>query len=257
MPQSLRLGAAVMLYALALVARAGDVAPDPLNSSRWHDVRRALFPGQPVRFDSRVEVTAPATAEDSLNVPVSVRVTGGLEARRILVFAEMNPIVPVLEFEPLRVSPYLSFRMKLQQASPIRAAVLDAGGAWHVGSAWVDAAGGGCTAPGSGRAAPDWQEHLNEVQSRFWSHPQGEDRLRLRISHPMDTGLAASIPAFFLQELVLTDETGAPYLRLKVHEPVSQNPVFSFDIPAEMRAGHRLRLTGVDNGGNRLDRVLE
>ena len=242
-----------MLAALPAFAAPGD-EPDPRHSGRGPDVRKEFFADAPVHFDPRVVVTAPASAEDSMNVPVSVRVEGGLEVRRMVIFAELNPIVRVLEVEPLQAAPYVSFRMKLQQGSPVRAAVLDGAGTWHVGGMWVDAAGGGCTAPSAGRANPDWQSHLGEVTSHAWSRPDGLTRLRLRISHPMDTGLAAGIPAFYLQKLSLTDETGAEYLRLATFEPLSENPVLGFDIPA--RAGRVLHLTGVDNNGNRVDRVL-
>ena len=254
----MRRGIALML-ALAFApmpafAVPGD-APDPLHSGRWPDVRKEFFADAPIQFDPRVVVIAPATAEDSMNVPVTVRVEGGLEARRIVVFAELNPIVRVLEVEPVKAAPYVSFRMKLQQGSPVRAAVLDPAGTWHVGGVFVDAAGGGCTAPGSSRANPDWKSHLGEVDSHEWPRPEGQSRLRLRINHPMDTGLTAGIPAFFLQNLTLTDEAGVEYLRLTTFEPLSENPVLGFDLPA--RAGRTLRLTGVDNNGNKIDRVLQ
>lgn len=251
----MRRGFIALMLAPMLAFAASDEAPDPLHSSRWPDVRKEFFADAPVRFDPRVVVTAPATAEDSMNVPVSVRVEGGLEARRIVIFAELNPIVRVLEVEPLKAAPYVSFRMKLQQGSPVRAAVLDPAGTWHVGGVYVDAAGGGCTAPSAGRAKPDWQNHLGEVNSHEWPRPDGQSRLRLRISHPMDTGLAAGIPAFFLQKLSLTDEAGVEYLLLTTFEPLSENPVLGFDLPA--RTGRTLRLTGTDNNGNRIDRVLK
>lgn len=248
-----------ILLILCLPAHAATEATDlsttdPLRSGRWLDVRKEYFGNQAVVFDDRVTVAAPASAEDSMNVPVSVRVTGGLQVRRIIVFAELNPIVKVLEMEPLRAQPYVAFRMKLQQGSPVRAAALDHQGTWHVGGVWVDAAGGGCTAPSAGRASPDWQNHLGEVQSRSWSRQEGGERLRLRITHPMDTGLANGIPAFYLQELTLRDEGDTEYLRISTFEPLSENPVLSFDLPE--RKGGKLRLTGVDNNGNRIDRVL-
>jgi sulfur-oxidizing protein SoxY len=43
-----------------------------------------------------------------------------------------------------------------------------------------------------------------------WARKEGGERIRLRIIHPIDTGLAAGIPAFFLQDLDLTDDKGKP-----------------------------------------------
>jgi len=228
---------------------------DPLNSPNWQYIRKDFFASAPIQFDSRVVVIAPPMAEDSLNVPISVHVEEGLQVRRILIFAELNPIVRVLEMEPLRAKPYLSFRMKIQQSTPVRAAVLDSEGTWHVGGMWVNASGGGCTAPSSGSAQPDWQKHLGEVRSREWSEADGITRLRVRIRHPMDTGLVSGIPAFYIQDLDLADETGSVYLHLKTFEPLSENPVLGFDIPN--RISRTFRLIGKDNNGNRIDKVLQ
>ena len=227
---------------------------DPLNSPVWQDIRKDFFADAPVHFDSRVVVIAPAMAEDSLHVPISVHVENGLQARRIVIFADLNPIVRVVEMEPMRAKPYLFFRMKIQQSTPVRAAVLDSAGTWHMGGMWVNASGGGCTAPSAGSAQPDWAKHLGEVRSREWTQADSLTRLRVRIRHPMDTGLVAGIPAFYLQNLDLTDETGSVYLHLTTFEPLSEDPVLGFDIPD--RAGHTLRLTGKDNNGNRIDKVL-
>ena len=76
-------------------------------------------------------------------------------------------------------------------------------------------------------------------------------RLRVRVMHPMDTGLVGGIPAFYVNKLSVRDEQGTELLRLNTYEPVSENPVFSFDF-----AGRKLgvlRLVGSDNNGNRLD----
>ena len=45
------------------------------------------------------------------------------------------------------------------------------------------------------------------------------------------------------------------HLRLQTFEPVSENPVFSFDF-AQAPPGP-LRVLGVDNNGNRIESVIE
>lgn len=257
-PALLRLAARRLLLALAASAtlHAGGTAAadhdtgtdDPLKSPRWADLRRELDLTR-LEFDPRVVVLAPATAEDPLNVPVSIRIDGLAEIERVLVIADLNPILKVLEFEPLKTAPRLSFRMKLQQGSPIRALVKTRDGVWHAGGSWVDTAGGGCTAPSLGRSAPNWTETLGQVESRQFAQASGR-RLKLRVMHPMDTGLAPGIPAFHLEQLVLRDEAGDDWVRLTTYEPVSENPVFSVDFTATPPA---LRLVGRDNNGNRVD----
>ena len=234
----------VLLSAPALAAM-GD---DPLQSPQWTDIRERYLGGGKVVFDSRVVVSGPKIAEDSMNVPVGVRI-GLDDVRRVLVVADLNPIDKVLEFASNGAMPSLHFRMKLQQGSPIRAMAQTADGVWHVGGIWIDASGGGCTAPSVGRGNANWTETLGQVQSRVW---QGETQSRVKVSimHPMDTGLAPGIPAFYIERLSLRDASGKEWMTLDTFEPVSENPVFSFDFSGAPPIG--LTLVGRDNNGNRI-----
>ncbi|WP_018990389.1 quinoprotein dehydrogenase-associated SoxYZ-like carrier [Aromatoleum toluclasticum] len=228
-------------------------AADPLDSARWGDMVKTFFPGASVVFDARVKVLAPAIAEDSLNVPVSVDAGELAGVEEVLVFADFNPILAVLRFQPKKARPALGFRLKLQQSSPVRAAARTADGVWHVGGVWITATGGGCTAPSTGSGSPEWQERLNEVSGRIFPRADGGERLRMRVIHPMDTGLAPGIPVFHIENLTLADESGAELMRIRAYEPVSENPLFTIDMPAGASPGARIHALGRDNNGNRID----
>lgn len=234
-------------------ASVTDASTDPLASPRWQDMRRMFFGDQAVVFDERVRVSGPQIAEDSMNVPVSVDVTALQDVQEVIVFVDFNPIIKVLSFEPLRTRASLGFRLKLQQSSPVRAAARLADGTWHVGGAWVNATGGGCTLPSVASGSPEWQDKLNEVSGRIWPRVDGGERARLRIIHPMDTGLAGGIPAFFIEELELSDSAQQVLMRIQSFEPVSENPVFSIDLTPEHPSGGRLLARGRDNNGNPID----
>ncbi|MDA0236708.1 MAG: quinoprotein dehydrogenase-associated SoxYZ-like carrier [Proteobacteria bacterium] len=225
---------------------------DPLDSPRWEDMRKSFFADATVVFDERVKVGAPAVAEDSLNVPVSVDASTLPGVEELIVFADFNPIVKALRFEPGAAQPRLGFRIKLQQSSPVRAAARTADGVWHVGGAWITATGGGCTLPSVGSGSPEWQERLNEVNGKLWPRVDGGERLRMRIIHPMDTGLAAGIPAFHIEDIVIADAEGRTLSRIQPLEPVSENPSFTLDLRAAA-PGARLHVAGRDNNGNRID----
>jgi sulfur-oxidizing protein SoxY len=229
-------------------AAAADIVADPLASPRWTDMVRLYFPGGQVLFDERVRVIAPQVAENSMNVPVSVSLHGLEGVESVIVFADFNPIITILELTPVRPLSYFSFQFKLQQASPVRVAARTADGVWHVGGVRIDASGGGCTAPSAGRGSAGWQEVLGEVRGRIWTTAEGRRRLRVQIRHPMDTGLAPGIPAFYLRELRLTDAGGDPYATIHLHEPVSADPLLGFELPD----GGAVRISGVDNNGNRV-----
>ncbi|GAB1460385.1 quinoprotein dehydrogenase-associated SoxYZ-like carrier [Thauera sp.] len=233
------------------VAHPGTQA-DPLDSPRWEDMRKTFFADARVVFDERIKVSGPAVAEDSLNVPVTVDASAVPGVEELIVFADFNPIVKALRFEPGAAQPRLGFRIKLQQSSPVRAAARTADGVWRIGGAWITATGGGCTLPSIGSGSPEWQERLNEVSGKLWPRIDGGERLRMRIIHPMDTGLAAGIPAFHIDDIVITDAEGRTLSRIQPLEPVSENPSFTLDLRAAA-PGARLHVAGRDNNGNRID----
>jgi sulfur-oxidizing protein SoxY len=228
---------------------------DPFKSHQWPAMKAEfLGPRARVRFDERVKVQGPAFAEDAMNVPVTVSAQGLAGVQRIVVLVDRNPIRKVLELTPAAALPTLGFRFKLEQASPVRAAVQLRDGSWAVGGTLVDASGGGCTAAGATRADGSWASTLGQVSARLYSAVPGADagaRLRLRVMHPMDTGLVSGIPAFHVTRLSVRDAGDRELARLATFEPVSENPVFSFDF-AEAPRGP-LRVVGLDNNGNRIN----
>jgi sulfur-oxidizing protein SoxY len=253
--------------ALSAATPAADATEgDPFKSLQWPELRKE-FLGAKARavFDERVRVLGPVFAEDPMNVPVTIS-TDLPGVQRVLVLVDRNPIRKVLELQPLLAQPAVSFRFKLEQASPVRAAVLTADGLWHVGGALIDSAGGGCTAPGATRADGSWTQTLGQVSGRLFSSPApapgGEGaaasaltRLRLRVMHPMDTGLVGGVPAFYVSKLSVRDAQDQELLRLATFEPISENPVFSFDFSKPPL--RPLRISGVDNNGNRIDSKLD
>jgi sulfur-oxidizing protein SoxY len=242
-----RLLLAALAAATATPALAAEA--DPLASGMWEDVRRELFGDAPAVFDERVRVLAPANAEDAMNVPVTVDARALPDVREIVVLADANPIREVARLEPVRAEPYLGLRLKLQQGSPVRAAARTGDGVWHVGGVFVDAAGGGCTAPAPVRAADDWVARLGEMNARAWPEPDGAQRVRFRVYHPMDTGLAPGIAAFFVERVEVRDEGGGVLARLLPAEPVSQHPTVTLLLRPEPGT-RRLTVDGRDNDGN-------
>ena len=247
-------------HVVEYVASGTGLDGDPFDSGVWPDLVAAyLPPGAKPVHDSRIAVEVPAFAEDPMNVPVTVS-TDLPGVQRIVVLVDRNPIRKVLEMTPLAAQPAVSFRFKLEQASPVRALALTADGVWHAGGALVDSTGGGCTVPGGSRADGSWTQTLGQVSGRlFASSVPGATteaaRLRLRIMHPMDTGLVGGIPAFYLSRLSVRDAADRELLRIQTFEPVSENPVLSFDF-AKPPPGP-LRIVGVDNNGNRIDTRIE
>jgi sulfur-oxidizing protein SoxY len=171
----------------------------------------------------------------------------------IVVLVDRNPIRKVLSYFPLQALPALAFRFKLEQASPVRAVVKLRNGSWVAGGTWVDSSGGGCTVSGATRKDGSWSQTLGDVTGRLFSAAPGADsgsRLRLRVMHPMDTGLVGGVPAFYVNRLSVRDAQDRELARVQAFEPVSENPVFSFDFATPPTGG--VKVVGTDNNGNRI-----
>jgi sulfur-oxidizing protein SoxY len=168
---------------------------------------------------------------------------------KIMAWAELNPIPQIFVFQPgERVAPLLAIRIRIEQATPIRVAVLTRDGLWHIGSTRIDAAGGGCTAPSLVRAQAGWEERLGQVHGGRFPQDDGS-RLRLRIDHPMDNGLTGGIPEFFLNQAELRDANGQPLATLELFPAVSENPTISLQVQGRDQARLWLR----DNNGNEFE----
>ncbi|WP_265534534.1 quinoprotein dehydrogenase-associated SoxYZ-like carrier [Pseudomonas saponiphila] len=241
---------------LAIPALAADPqgsGVDPVPSVMWAFYHKQLLGDAAFVFDDRVKLLAPPFAEDARQVPLEIdaRAFTG-DVVRILAWAELNPLPRIVDFAPgQRVLPWLSIRIRIEQATPLRAAVQTRDGLWHVGSTLIDAAGGGCTAPSVVRTQPGWEEHIGEVLGG--RYPRGDSsRLRLQVSHPMDNGLVSGIPEFFLNHAELRDQNDQSLASLELFPAVSENPNLGFDI----QGAGQTRLLLRDNSGNQFEAKL-
>ncbi|MGO4005003.1 MULTISPECIES: quinoprotein dehydrogenase-associated SoxYZ-like carrier [Pseudomonas] len=240
---------------LPLLAEAAQVDPgkDPVPSVMWAFYHKQMLGDAPFVFDERVKLLAPPFAEDARQVPLEIdaRAFQG-DVVRILAWAELNPLPKIVDFEPLqRVLPWLSIRIRIEQATPLRAAVQTRDGLWHVGSTLIDAAGGGCTAPSVVRTEPGWEEHVGEVLGG--RYPRGDfSRLRLQVAHPMDNGMVSGIPEFFLNHAELRGADDQVLARLELFPAVSENPNLGFDLEGAGQTQLLLR----DNSGNQFTAAI-
>ncbi|MEZ5702133.1 MAG: thiosulfate oxidation carrier protein SoxY [Burkholderiaceae bacterium] len=110
----------------------------------------------------------------------------------------------MLDFAPVKALPMLAFRIRMEQASPVRAMVKTRCGRWHVGSTWVQAAGGGCTVPGATRADGSRSRTLNQVQTRFFNTRDRRQQASLRCASCTPwTPAWQGTPAFYIEDLNL------------------------------------------------------
>lgn len=242
--------ASAVLSAALGTARAAptlsDLPADPLGSPMWEYHAARLFAGAPVVFDDRVRVSMPRIAENQRVFPVAVDARGLPGVVRILLLADLNPIPVAVDYAPRSAAAYIATRVKLDQRTPLRAAVLTSNGTWHLGGQWIDAAGGGCSAPPVSRVRGDWADHLGELRGAAWAEGAAATRLRISLRHPMDTGLVENIPAYNIEHVAIQSADGRALADLKVFGAVAEDPAFTLIV--EPTAGP-LRIAARDTAG--------
>ncbi len=236
-----------MISSAATVAR--ELPADPLNSVMWESMANRFMPDGEIIFDDRVKVMAPFSAENQFHVPVTVDATALEDVQEIVVVADLNPIPLVMNMRPRKALSYIGLRLKLQQTSPIHVGVRTGDGVWRVGYAVVDAAGGGCTAPAAAHGNSNWMRTLGETRALASRSDADTARMTLRMRHPMDTGLAAGIPAFYMNELEVKNNAGEIVAQLDLFEPVSENPTFTLR-PRVGNEAETLHVSTRDTEGN-------
>ena len=237
---------AAVLATIAAAPAQAALPPDPLGSPMWQRLGKTLFGDAPVRFDPRVRVLFPGIAENQRQFPVAIDARGIAGVKRILLFADLNPIPLAVDYTLDAAQPYFSTRIKLDQRTPVRGAVQLADGSWLVSGGWIDAAGGGCSLPPISRVKGDWAQHLGEVRGvARWG--TGGMRIRLAFRHPMDTGLIDNIPTYNLEEVALTGSEGRRFGDLRIEASVAEDPEFTMIVDASQNEA--VVMAGRDTNG--------
>lgn len=246
---------ALAVFAI-LVATTGTcqagAAPDPLGSPVWNDLSKKVLGDAPIVFDDRVKIIVPEVVENQAQVPVSADARALPNVERLVVLTDLNPIQHVLTLTPVpaKADAFISFRLKVEQATPVRAAALTSDGVWHVGGVLLEAAGGGCSSPAMARGDSDWTSTVGNAQGKIWRNADGTARLRLRVRHPMDTGLAKdNTPAFYIEKLDVKGSSGDALATVELFEPVSEDPTMTLSIKPEATDAS-VSVDGRDNNGN-------
>jgi sulfur-oxidizing protein SoxY len=211
----------------------------------WEAHARMLFEGNPVRFEPALKLSMPQIAEDQHRFPVALDARGLGDVQRMVIFADLNPIPLAADYRPLAAAPYLAIRIKLDQRTPVRGAVQLADGTWLVSGAWVDAAGGGCSAPPASRVRGDWAASGRNARRRM---ARRERRGPAALYHPPPDGHRLCRQHSDLQhrnaELFRRRETAGT---MEIWAAMSEDPAFTLMPMAA--TGAKLEIAARDTNG--------
>lgn len=240
------LAAAPAVTPVAMKSGQASTIRDPLASPMWATLVERYLGGRSIVFDERVRVLLPHVTEDQTQVPIGVDARELGKADEILFIVDLHPFPKALQFEPHGAASFVTYRQKIEQGTPVRAAVRQ-GDVWYVGGAYLDAAGGGCSVAPNVVKTVDW-DNIGQTRARIWREADGGLRLRMRLLHPMDNGMINNIPAFFIETLTVSDEAGTLLARLTLSEAVAENPTITLLTEAPKK-GEVLKISARDNNG--------
>lgn len=237
---------AACLSVLVLAAAPGAFAGPPATEA-WQDILDLEFAAAEVVYDDSFQLVLPERVEEASSVPVVVGFSGApFAVRELALFAENNPFPQVVRVYAERPLQAVGLNIRLERSTPVRAAALDGDGVWHVVAREVDVATpGGCSAGGGGG------HPVGDIAMRQFVRPNGVSRLKLRIGHPMDTGLAvdaatgAVVPERYIDRLAVAGDSGT-LATVRLWASVAADPTLMFDLPEEQR---HVRVEATDTDG--------
>ena len=135
------------------VRAASDI--DPLESEFWQDVLDLEFDGATVVYDDSLYLVVPERVEEAFSVPVVLNFSDTpFDIAEVALIAENNPFPMIARIYPHRPINAIGFNIRLEMSTPVRAAVMDPDGVWHVVSEEIQVmTPGGCSAVGDSRLA--------------------------------------------------------------------------------------------------------
>lgn len=226
---------------------ASDV--DPLGSADWQDILDIEFDGANVVYDESMHLVVPDRVEEAFSVPVVMNfVETPFEVTEIALFAENNPFPTIARIFPQRPINAVGFNIRLEQSTPVRVAAMDTDGVWHVVSREVMVASpGGCSAAGG----PGGALALGEIATKQFVRADGDSRLKVRIGHPMHTGLVLdpygdAIPEYYIDQFSVSDELG-DLAHMQLTASIAADPVFMFELPDTQQS---VRINAKDTDGD-------
>ena len=229
-------------------------ALNPDNSSIWYDLQNNLL-GKDVNvlFVDDIKLIMQDYIEEAHKVPLIVTLPKRLHNfKNFILIIENNPIQQAMSIKPYRPIEALGMNIRLEDDSPVRAAVLGDNGIWYVGSkmAFV-ASAGGCSTPACDPSVEVCETGtIGKIAIKQYEREAGAERIKLKITHPMETGFVTDIqgeiiPEYFVKNIHVDDDEG-PIADITTFAALSSDPVILLDLP---KRGQSVRIYAKDSLG--------
>ncbi len=227
---------------------------NPNNSEIWYDLQNNLL-GKDINivFVDDIKLIMQDYIEEAHKVPLIVTLPKRLHNfKNFVLIIENNPIQQAMAIKPYRPIEALGMNIRLEDDSPVRAAVLGDNGVWYVGSKMVFvASAGGCSTPACDPSVEICETGtIGKIAVKQYEREAGAERIKLKITHPMETGFVTDlqgeiIPEYFVKNIHVDDNQG-PIADITTFAALSSDPVILLDLP---KKGQSVRIHAKDSLG--------
>lgn len=204
-------------------------ASNPISSPTFDDILKDVIKNDKYIFDDEnIEIKVPSFADNPIQVPIFVNAKKIKDAKRMILFADLNPIPKIIDMDLKAIYPLVSLNIKVAQETPLRALILDDKNVWHIASKNIKSFGGGCSVASVTSSDTDFGKLLGKIKSEVFEVEKDTYRIKSSIFHPMETGLIFGNPEFYINKIVLKDNTNI-LSTMELFSAISENPRFIFE----------------------------
>ena len=133
-----------LLFVLFLISLNAQ-NKNPIISPIFDDLIKSIVADEKYIFDDdNIILKVPDFADNPFQVPIYVNGMKILNAKRLVLFADYNPISNIIDMKLEHLLPVISTNIKVAQETPLRALILDDKHIGHVGIKNIKSSGGGC-----------------------------------------------------------------------------------------------------------------
>lgn len=221
-------------------------AKNPIPSPTFDDILKDIIKNEKYIFDDEnIEIKVPSFADNPIQVPIFVNAKKIKDAKRMILFADLNPIPKIIDMDLKAIYPLVSLNIKVAQETPLRALILDDKNIWHVGSINIRSNGGGCDVSAQSSKDYEYEKLLGEIKIELFQKEKGT-RIKTSIFHPMNTGFVFGTNEFYINSITIKNNSKV-LADIKSTSVISENPRFIFELKNKV---DNLNIEFIDNDGN-------
>ena len=241
-----------IFFALVLIISSQSLfAKNPIGSPTFDDIINSLLGSEKYIFDDKnIVLKVPNFADNPVQVPIFMDAKKIKDAKRVILFADLNPIPVLLDMKLNGLLPIISLNMKVAQETPLRALVQDSKNLWHIGSANIKSFGGGCAVSSDASSNTNFDKYLGKVKGNIFKK---DDIVRIKTSifHPMETGLVFGNSEFYINKISIKADNQL-LGSLTTYSAISENPRFIFETDIDAKE-YKLEFFDIDGNEFFLD----